>query len=184
MSHPADPVVTSERRARWEGVVTGLVGAAVVALFYFIIDIVRGHPLLTPSVLGEAFVLHVPLTTTVNLVAVVLYSVAHIIVFIAMGLLFTLLMRAAETSVLARYAVVQLAVVFELFFYGLLSIGANAARGMFPFLGVLAANTLALIAMAAWEWRYHPALRGAFSREPLGSVDHSTPGHVTSAHRS
>ncbi len=40
---------------RGEGIVTGLLGAAVVALYYLLIDFVRGQPLMTPSVLGDAF---------------------------------------------------------------------------------------------------------------------------------
>jgi hypothetical protein len=171
MSSPIDPMVRHEGIARSEGVIAGLIGAAVVALFYFVIDLIRGHPLMTPSVLGEVFLLRTPLTTTPDLAAVILYSAFHIIVFIAFGLFLTVLVRAAEESALARYAVVQLLVVFEVFLYGALMIASVTARGMFPFLGVLAANTLAAIAMVAWQWRHHPALRAAFLREPLGATD-------------
>ncbi len=184
MSQPIDPTVRSDVAARREGVTTGLVGAAMVAVFYFILDVIRGHPLMTPTVLGEVLVLHAPVTERPDVAAVVLYSLAHGIAFIALGLLFVALTRAAEQSALARYAVVQLAVVFELFFYGLLSVASTAARGMFPFLGVLAANSLALLAMIAWYWRHHPALRSAFSREPLGSAERTPPRRATTAPRS
>ncbi len=183
MGQPTDSIVRSDRLASREGVTTGVVGAAAVAVFYFILDVIRGRPLMTPTVLGEVLVLHTPITTTPDPAAVVVYTLAHGIAFIAMGLLFTLLIRAAEQSVLARYGVVQLAVVFELFFYGLLSIAAHEAEGMFPFVGVLAANTIALVAMAAWYWRHHPVLRAAFHRQPLGSIDEAHPNQATSARR-
>lgn len=184
MSQPIDPSARSDLVARREGVTTGLVGAAMVAIFYFLLDAIRGHPLMTPTVLGEVLVLHTPVTTRPDVAAVALYTIAHGIVFMVLGLLFVALIQAAEQSALARYAVVQLAVVFELFFYGLLSIASTAARGMFPFVGVLAANSLALLAMIAWYWRHHPALRSAFRAEPLGAVDGAPRRPVTTAHRS
>ena len=40
-----------------EGITTGLIGAAIVAAFYLVLDTVNGTPLLTPSILGEVLVL-------------------------------------------------------------------------------------------------------------------------------
>ena len=37
-----------------EGVVGGLIGAAVVALWFLLFDLARGKPLLTPALLGAA----------------------------------------------------------------------------------------------------------------------------------
>ena len=39
-----------------EGALTGVIGASVVALWFFVIDVMAGHPLATPNVLGEVFV--------------------------------------------------------------------------------------------------------------------------------
>ena len=36
-----------------EGIVAGLIGAAVVALWFFVYDIARGEPFRTPSLLGS-----------------------------------------------------------------------------------------------------------------------------------
>lgn len=157
-----------------EGIFTGLLGAAVVAAFYFVLDLLRGHPLLTPSVLGEAFLLHEsPNTAAVNVTAVLAYTGFHLLAFVAFGLLLAALVRAAEQSSLARYALVQLFIVFELFFYGLLSIGSETARGMFPLWGVLTANSLAAITMGVWQWRHHPMLRLATQSTPLGATGHN-----------
>ena len=87
--------------ARREGLLTGLFGASVVALFYFVADIMRGHPLMTPSVLGQEFVLHTPVTTTPETLAVLLYTAFHLLAFFAFGLFLAALVRGAETSALS-----------------------------------------------------------------------------------
>lgn len=168
-----EPLVSRPPRdaaLRREGIITGLLGAAVVALFYLIIDVLRGRALITPSVLGQAFILHTPVTpTSADLMAVVAYTAFHIGAFVAFGLLLTALARASESSSLARYAVLQVMVAFVVLFYGVLWIGSEVVRGMFSFVGVLAANALAGAAMVAWLWRHHPALRAAMTRTPLGA---------------
>lgn len=168
-----EPFISRPRRdaeMRHEGIVTGMLGAAVVAAFYLLIDIIRGQPLITPSVLGQAFILHTAVTPgAVDIGAVVAYTVFHVGAFMAFGLLLAALVRASESSGLARYAVLQIMVVFVVFFYGLLWIGSEVVRGMFSFIGVLAANTLAGGVMVTWLWRHHPALRAAITRNPLGA---------------
>jgi hypothetical protein len=156
-----------------EGLTTGLLGAAVVALFYLGVDLMRGDMLLTPSVLGEVFVLRRPeaVTSSVDIVAAALYTLVHLIVFSAFGLALVALVRRAEGSSVARYAVVQLFIVFEFAFFGLLMVASETTRGLFPIWSVLSANGLAAAAMGAWIWRHHPGLRSAFSRAPLGAVD-------------
>ena len=169
----AEPFITRPARdaaMRREGIITGLLGAAVVALFYLVIDALRGQPLITPSVLGQGFILHTPVTpSAVDPAAVLAYTAFHVGAFIAFGLLLAALVRASESSSLARYAVLQVLVAFVVFFYGLLWIGSEVVRGMFSFGGVLAANALAGGTMVTWLWRHHPALRSAMLRTPLGA---------------
>ncbi|HEY4100629.1 MAG TPA: hypothetical protein VGM20_07110 [Gemmatimonadales bacterium] len=170
MTEPFGTRPPHDARLRREGIITGVLGALVVAVFYFIVDLTRGHPFMTPSVLGEAFILHQPiLVNTPDTAAVIAYTVFHFGAFIAFGLLLAALTRASETSALVRYAVVQLLVVFLFFFYGVLSVGSEVVRGMFPFLGVLAANALAGAAMVIWLWRHHPVLRMEAMHTPLGA---------------
>lgn len=170
MTEPFISRPSREAALRREGIITGMLGAAVVALFYLPIDLVRGQALVTPSVLGQAFILHTPVTpTTVDLAAVLVYTVFHLGAFMAFGLLLAALARASESSSLARYAFVQIMVAFVVFFYGALWIGSEVVRGMFPFIGVLAANTLAGAVMVTWLWRHHPVLRIEMARIPLGA---------------
>jgi len=155
-----------------EGILSGLLGAAVVALFYFFVDLSRGQTLMTPSILGDAFILHRPIALDApDTAAVVVYSIFHLVAFTAFGLILAVLARASEVSSLARYAVVQLLVAFVLFFYGVVSIASEVVRGRLPFVGILAANGLAGAAMVIWLWRHHPRLQIAAARTPLGATD-------------
>lgn len=158
-----------------DGIVTGLLGAAVVALFYLAVDAARGHPLMTPTVLGQAFILHDPVTpTTPDLTAVLAYTCFHVFAFIFFGFVLAALVRASEASSLARYAMVQVLVAFMVFFYGVVSIGSEVVRGTLPFVGVLAANALAGAVMTGWLWRHHPKLRVLIAQTPLGATDGRT----------
>jgi hypothetical protein len=155
-----------------EGIFTGLLGAGVVAIFYFALDLSHGLPLLTPSVLGQTYILREPPTATlVNPAAVLAYTAVHLAAFFGFGVLLAYLVRAAERTSLARYAVVQLFIVFELLFYGVLQVGSETTRGMFTLWGVLAANSLAVLAMGVWQWRHHPMLRLASRATPLGATN-------------
>ena len=162
-----------DRSAIREGFITGLIGAAVVALFYLGVDLIRGMPLLTPSVLGETFVLRRPdsVTTQVDMTAVGLYTVVHLLIFSAFGLALVATIRRAETSSLARYAILPIFMAFEVFFIGVLAVASETTRGLFPVGSVLAANALSALAMGWYLWRSHPGLRAAFGRAPLGAPD-------------
>jgi hypothetical protein len=150
-----------------------LIGAAVVALFFLGVDLIHGKPFLTPSILGEVFVLRRPqaVTSSVDVSAVLFYSVAHLLVFVAFGLVLAALTRRSEESSLARYGVIAVFVAFEVFFYGVLLVASETTRGLFPSWAVLGANFLAIIAMASFLWRRHPALRSAFGSTTLGAPD-------------
>jgi hypothetical protein len=155
-----------------DGIITGLLGAGIVAAFYFVIDLMRGQAFMTPSILGQAFILHQPLTPAApDTVAVVAYTVFHVVAFIAFGFVLAALVRASEASTLARYAMIQLLVAFMVLFYGVVSIGSEIVRGMLPFVGVLVANALAGVAMTGWLWRHHPRLRVLFAKRSLSTSE-------------
>jgi hypothetical protein len=171
---PAAPYsVTEERTAVREGIVTGMIGAAVVALFFLGVDLIRGVPGLTPSVLGEVFVLRRPsaVTTSVDMTAAALYTAVHFVAFAGFGLLLAALARGSETSSLVRYAVFPVFLAFIIFFQGVLAVADETTRGLFPMWSVLTANLLAAAAMAWYLWRRHPRLRSVYRSVPLGAPE-------------
>ena len=77
------------RSVVWEGLVTGLIGAGGVAVWFLVIDTISGRPFFTPSVLGSAmfFGLRDPAAVTVELPAVAAYTLVHIVAFLAVGVI-------------------------------------------------------------------------------------------------
>lgn len=169
---------TQERNAIREGLFTGLIGAAVVAIFFLGVDLIRGVPGLTPSVLGEVFVLRQPsaVTTEVNRNAAMLFTVVHVLVFAFYGLLLSGLARRGETSSIARYTIVALVITYIPFFLGVLAVADETTRGLFPAWSVLIANLLAAVAMVYFIWNRRPAFREAWLSAPLGAQTESARG--------
>jgi hypothetical protein len=154
-----------------ESIVVGLIGAAAVALWFLIIDSIAGRPFTTPSILGQV-VLFRQTTPNVEVVqwnAVAAYTGLHLAAFLGLGGLITRLVFWADRNALARFALLMLFVVFEVLFYGFITMFFEGTRGLFPFWSILAANTFAAAAMGWYLYRRHPALRRALAREPLGA---------------
>ena len=108
-----------------EGITVGLIGAAIVMLWFFIVDLAAGVPLRTPALLGAALFDGVRYTDAVTPTArlVVSYTALHLAGFVALGVgvagLFVLAER--EKRVLAFIFLLGccLAVVFLALVYGL-----------------------------------------------------------------
>ena len=153
-----------------EGLITGLIGAAVVAVWFLIIDLVQGRPLATPSVLGQVILyrLSTPVITPPDTAAVIAYTLLHIGAFVLFGIAVTHLVHLAMSSPLARFGLMMVAVVFEVFFLIMIYAAFNLTS-LFPWWSVLAANTLSLVSMGYYLKRSHPGLRHQYEKEPLGA---------------
>ncbi len=154
-----------------EGMMVGALGAAAVAVWFLVTDIVQGRPLSTPSVLGQVLLYGIttPVVAPAQTGPLVAYTLLHIGLFVLFGIVVTELVHLAMTSGLARFALMILAVVFEVFFFAVTYTLSEATRNLFPWWSVLAANSLALICMSWYLARNHPALRGEYQKEPLGA---------------
>src|SRR5687768_2527217 len=88
---------TQEHSTIREGLVTGLIGAALLAVWYLASDTVQGRPLYTPSVLGQVFLAADTLPAVRRVVpeAVAGYTALHLAVFLAVGVLFAWLVHLA-----------------------------------------------------------------------------------------
>jgi hypothetical protein len=155
-----------------EGTYVGAIGAGCVALWFFVIDLIQGHPLRTPSVLGQVLLFGQarPDLAHVEFAAVIAYTAVHFALFLAFGLGLVALIRWAARESAVRYAILQVFLVFEVLFYGLLSLVSQATRELFPFWTVLGANTFAAITMAFFLYRQHPEFRQLLRDVPLGAA--------------
>jgi hypothetical protein len=140
-----------------EGIFAGLLGAAVIALFFFVVDVANGRPLWTPHALGAALFRDAGATPgePVSPALIGAYTFVHGYVFVSVGLIGAFLLDWLRPRRERRWvSVLELAVAAFLAF-GVLFVSFRWLRGahaVMPFgLGwVLVTNALAAVAMAAF----------------------------------
>lgn len=154
-----------------EGIFTGVLGAVAVAGWFFVIDAMQGRLLATPGVLGQVILFNNPnpVITPVQTGPIVAYTLLHVGAFIGFGIAITHLVHLAMHSALVRFALMIVAVVFELFFFMVTYALFTGTSNIFPWWSVLGANTLSLLAMSVYLMRRHPGLKRQYQREPLGA---------------
>jgi len=132
-----------------EGVVAGLIGAAVVALWFLVFDLARGKPLLTPALLGAAvfYGVNTPIGLEPTLGTVVGYTIIHGLAFVAFGIIASAVIAASEREPALVIAVVILFACFETFFLGVVSVLGASVMGALVWWAILVGNFLAAVAM-------------------------------------
>jgi hypothetical protein len=154
-----------------EGLDVGIIGGLAVAVWFLVLDIIRGHPLQTPSLLGQV-VLFGDSTPQTGFVfgAFLLYTAFHFLVFALLGMGLVAVVHWSVENPVVRYALLPLFLAFEVIFYGLLEVLSERTNELFPFWVVVGANTLAALCMGLYLWRRHPALRRSIRETPLGAA--------------
>jgi hypothetical protein len=160
-----------------EGLVTGAIGALIVAVWYLMVDIAGGQPFHTPNVLGKIF-FRGDLTPGVQRIvpAVVLgYTVFHFIAFALVGMGLTLLVHLATRNIALRMGVwIGLVVAFGLFAGLTFMLGTATDERLSPW-PVVSGSLLGVLGMAGYLWRRHPRLGRSFDEAPLGAEGRSSP---------
>jgi hypothetical protein len=66
---------------------SGAYGSGAIALFFLLLDSIRGEPFFTPSFMGSVVVMGVPAeeVSTIRLDAMAVYTVVHFLAFVALG---------------------------------------------------------------------------------------------------
>jgi hypothetical protein len=136
-----------------EGIVAGLLGAAVVALWFFGIDAIQGEILGTPRLLGTAL-----LRVADPTAAMLAYTALHGLAFIAFGIVGALLIAGAERQPLLVFALVILFTAFEIFFFGAVIIAASWVLDEVAGWTIFVGNILAATVMLAYFFSGHRAL--------------------------
>lgn len=146
-----------------EGLVSGLIGAGVVAVWFLVLDVLFRQPLFTPSALGSLIFHGVASPEEVQLTAATAwgYTVVHVAAFLLFGMVVSALVAQVDRMPPFLFAVVLLAVVFELFFIGMVVSLGTWVLEAFAWWAVLGGNLLAGVAMGAYLWGRHPAFREA-----------------------
>ena len=153
-----------------EGAATGVIGAVIVAGWYFIVDTVAGQPLHTPNVLGKIF-LRGNLTPVSGIApqAVIGFTVLHFILYVLIGMGLVVLVHLAVRDISLRMGVwIGLVIAFGLFAGEVYMLATASGERFSPWL-VISGSVLGVLGMAGYLWRRHPRLRRSFKEAPLGS---------------
>jgi uncharacterized membrane protein YgdD (TMEM256/DUF423 family) len=166
-----------------EGLVAGLLGGLLVAVWYLAFDAARGAPLHTPNVLGQVFVGDtMPVVRQIAPQAVLQYSLLHFAFFIVLGVALTALTHLATRNPALRMGVWLGLVVGFLFFLGVLRTLASLTDERFPLWASVGGSLLGVGSMGLYLWRRHPGLRGTFDHAALGD-EVKPPPHPPGASR-
>jgi len=159
----AAPAVDTARIYQ-EGIVAGVIGAATVALWFFVIDLLNGRPLYTPTVLGTAlFQRGAGLTgienMPVSLEMVLMFTWVHGLAFAAVGGIVARLLATAERHPSVGFGILLLFVIFEAGFTVAAMLFAAPILKALTWPAILVANLLAAAAIGVYFWLRHPTLR-------------------------
>jgi hypothetical protein len=147
-----------DRAFSWyaDGVISGAFGAAAVALFFLIVDLVGGHPLFTPNALGTSLFLGQAVTPDSPIVPVLVvgYTAVHVGFFVGFGVIaaFEVLSRRRipPTDAGTLLLTAALFVAFEISFLAMAQLFAPHLTGVLGVGRVALANAVAAFAMAKY----------------------------------
>lgn len=169
VSRPARPIAPplSIPTILIEGLITGAIGAGIVAAWFLFLDAIQHEPLYTPSLLGtilfrgaDAAAAH----TAIDPGMVAAYTIVHHVAFILVGVAASYLVTQMERIPPLGIALLFLFVFFETGFHVFMLAVGQPLLGEIAFWGVAVANLLAAAGMAAWLWYRHPRMLAHFNR--------------------
>jgi hypothetical protein len=146
-----------------EGLVSGGLGGSAIALWFLLLDAIRGRPLYTPSVLGTAIFHPDTMPTSYEALPVsagvaAAFTLIHFVVFALIGIGASWLLFKAEKNPNLGFGIILLFVIFESCFVALATLFAEPALKALTWPAILVANFLAATVMAIYFWKRHPKL--------------------------
>ena len=154
---------TDFSRISTEGIVAGLIGAATVAIWFFILDAIQGRPLYTPTVLGtalfgDASVLDAPERIQASFETALMFTWVHVLAFAVLGGIAAYLLMLAERDPNYGFGILLFFVIFMFgFLVGAMTFAEKVLHAL-AWPAILVGNLLAAATMAAYFWRHHPNL--------------------------
>ena len=146
----------------FEGAAAGLLGGSAVAVWFLIVDTIRGHPFRVPDALGH-ILLHLGGGGVTEGAAahVIVYTVFHFAAFIVVGIAASTILRRSESQPSILAGAFLLFVIFEGGFFLLLIVLTSQSQrlGTPAWYMVSIGNLLAAAVMGWFLWRRYPALR-------------------------
>lgn len=142
-----------------DGAIAGLLGALTIAVWFLIIDSIRGMPLETPRMLA-AVLFHGGQLQLTSGWLVAEYTAFHFAAFVAFGLVSALLLEAAERERSLVIVLILLLLGLECTFIGLVLYEGPVLQPELSWWSVLVGNLLATVMMVTYFASAHPRLLG------------------------
>jgi len=146
------------------GAISGLIGSAVVAVLFSLINLVRGLPALDTAAALGSVVFRIPAADVVP--AAIAYNGLHVVVAVAAGIGASFLMMEAESRPPAWYAAFFAYLVALIVGFVLVGMLAVEVAGATSWVVVMAVNVIAALSMGWYLWTAHPRLKQALRRAP------------------
>jgi len=148
----------SDRPVLEDGMVTGLIGAGTVAVWFLLLDSLRGLSFFTPTLLGSVIFDRMPAAdvTDVSVKTVFAYSGLHVIMFLMVGWCVAWIFREFEAHPPFGLVYLLTFLLFEVIVFGLEVAMMPDVLGIIGTWAVAIGNILSLIAMFGFLMRRHP----------------------------
>jgi hypothetical protein len=144
-----------------DGLIAGIIGAAIIAIWFLFLDTVSGLPFYAPTVLGAAlFLKPEDLASTegvaVSLKLTLMYTWVHGLVFIVLGEIAAYFVLLPKKNPGLSLSILGLFLVLEFGFVGTAVVFAKPVFHELAWPMVLLGNFLAATGMASYLWLRHP----------------------------
>ena len=143
----------------WDGLFTGMIGALIVALWFFVLDLAQGRPFYTPALLGTVLLHGGAAAASGPIVApleIAAYTAFHFLSFLVVGYVLSWLMTLFERFPIVFFVILVVFVSLQFGFFAInVALGAELL-GHLSAWSVVVANVLAAAGMAFYQWRRHP----------------------------
>jgi hypothetical protein len=147
-----------------EGLISGLLGAGVVAVWFLLYDVAAGAPLRTPALLGAALFhgLRDPSTLVITAPLVAEYTAVHGLAFVLFGWIAAALLALADREPRLLFAFIMVFCCFEVFTFVMIAALAQWLLEAIAWWTILAGNLLASGVMLGYFLRGHRVAWGEF----------------------
>jgi hypothetical protein len=155
-----------------EGAVAGAIGAAILAGWYFVVDVAHGQPFRTPLLIAQLLFGGVG-SDAGSMGAIVIVTIVHFTAIMVVGVGLVALVHLAARELEWRMALIIAMAVALVLFFGL-GYAAHIAQGQpIPYWVVFTGGLLAVLGISWYLWRGHPGLARSFRDVPLGDEGES-----------
>jgi len=154
-----------------QGLVTGVLGAGTVALWFLLLDVLGGRPFFTPAALGSLAFLGAasPADVQIAVGVVAAYTVLHVVAFVGVGVLLAWAVERIEQAPGFWLLALMAVIVLEGLFLGIAGSLGDWVLGAISWWAIGIGNVAAVASMGWWIWHSHPRLRLRLSGEALAT---------------